>query len=96
MEGLSTRDARRRPSPEVARDEEWLRGKRYALVIGIDDYHPPVPPLSNAVKDAAAIADRLRDDFGFDGGTQEFVALLVLSSPPQAELSAALRPDDGI
>ena len=63
MDDLSTRDVRRRISPA---DEEQLPGERYALVIGIDDYDPPLRPLYHAVKDAAAIADRLRDDFGFE------------------------------
>jgi len=63
MDDLGMRDVRRRISPA---DEERLPGERYALVIGIDDYDPPLRPLYHAVKDAAAIADRLRDDFGFD------------------------------
>jgi hypothetical protein len=35
-------------------------GKRYALVIGIDKYAKPIPPLTTAVNDAKAVAAELK------------------------------------
>ena len=40
-------------------------GNYYALVIGIDDYSPPLPKLATAVGDAKAIAKVLSDNYGF-------------------------------
>jgi len=40
-------------------------GNYYALVIGIDDYRPPMPRLKTAVNDARAIARLLAERYGF-------------------------------
>ena len=40
--------------------------KSHALVIGINDYGPDLPPLQVAVQDAEAVARSLGDDLGFD------------------------------
>jgi hypothetical protein len=40
-------------------------GGYYALVIGINDYAPPLPKLATAVADARAIAQVLSDSYGF-------------------------------
>ena len=66
MDDLSTRDARRRITPDLETDSEQPRGKRYALVIGIDEYRHGLPELGYAVRDATAIGGKLRDDFGFE------------------------------
>jgi Caspase domain/PEGA domain len=41
-------------------------GKYYAIVIGINQYPKPLPPLSTAVNDATAIAKVLNEDYGFE------------------------------
>lgn len=41
-------------------------GRSYALVIGINDYRGEHPTLLNARNDARAMAEALRDTFGFD------------------------------
>lgn len=66
MDDLSTRDVERYVTPSLDMDSEQPRGKRYALVIGIDDYRHGLRKLKYAVKDAKAIEEKLRDDFGFD------------------------------
>ncbi|MBS1251087.1 MAG: hypothetical protein MAG451_00117 [Anaerolineales bacterium] len=63
MNIAATRDAIRHTV--AGADPERQRGTLYALVIGVDRYEPPIRPLSYAVKDATAVAERLRDDFGF-------------------------------
>lgn len=40
-------------------------GNYYALVIGINDYHAPIPALKTAVHDAYAVADILSSEYGF-------------------------------
>jgi uncharacterized caspase-like protein len=57
-----TRDARRHVTRAPG---EMLRGERYALLIGIDRYDPPLRTLRYAVKDASVLAERLRGEFGF-------------------------------
>jgi TPR repeat protein len=42
-----------------------MTGNYYALVIGIDEYHPPLPKLKTAANDAAAIGKLLEDRYGF-------------------------------
>jgi hypothetical protein len=60
-------DGRPRTPFDPETPSEQPRGKRYALVIGIDDYNPDwYRRLRHAVKDATAISDKLRDDFGFE------------------------------
>jgi uncharacterized caspase-like protein len=63
MDVNGTRDAVRRARTA---EREMYPGKRYALVIGIDEYKKPFNPLRNAVNDANAISDKLRDEFGFE------------------------------
>ena len=40
-------------------------GDFYALVIGINDYHAPLPPLKSAVDDAKAVGKMLQEHYGF-------------------------------
>ena len=40
-------------------------GDFYALVIGINDYHAPLPPLKSAVDDAKAVGKMLEEHYGF-------------------------------
>ena len=40
-------------------------GNFYALVIGIDDYHAPLPPLKTPVSDAQAVGKVLEQSYGF-------------------------------
>ena len=40
-------------------------GSFYALVIGINDYHAPLPPLKSAVNDAKAVGKVLEEHYGF-------------------------------
>ena len=40
-------------------------GNFYALVIGINDYHAPLPPLKSAVNDAKAVGKMLEEHYGF-------------------------------
>jgi uncharacterized protein len=40
-------------------------GRYFALVIGVDKYTGPIPQLRTAVRDAAAIADILKEKYGF-------------------------------
>ena len=40
-------------------------GDFYALVIGINDYHAPLPPLKSAVDDAKAVGKILEEHYGF-------------------------------
>lgn len=40
-------------------------GNFYALVIGINDYHAPLPPLKTAVNDAKAVGNMLEKNYGF-------------------------------
>ena len=49
---------------EVAR-ANYANGNYYALVIGIDKYHPPLKELKTAVNDAKAIGNLLQDEYGF-------------------------------
>ena len=42
-----------------------MTGNFYALVIGIDEYHPPLPKLKTASNDASAIGKLLEDRYGF-------------------------------
>ncbi len=65
MDDPRARDARRRPPPDSGGGSGERSGNRYALAVGINDYGGVHPTLQNAVKDAQAIADRLRKDFGF-------------------------------
>jgi TPR repeat protein len=48
-------------------DEAQLaqNGNYYAMVIGINNYSPPLPKLATAVADARAIAQVLSDSYGF-------------------------------
>jgi hypothetical protein len=57
-----TRDTRR---VRTARPAEPEPGRRLALVIGVNRYPRPLSTLSHAVSDAATVAQRLADDFGF-------------------------------
>src|SRR5438105_9930702 len=45
----------------VARVDE----RKYALVIGINEYRNGIPPLGSAVRDAEAVADRLESEHGY-------------------------------
>jgi hypothetical protein len=45
---------------------EFLTGKSYGLIIGIDGYSGAWPRLKNAVRDAKAVEEILRSDFLFD------------------------------
>jgi hypothetical protein len=47
-------------------DVGFLKGKSYALIIGIDKYKGKWNPLQNAVHDARAVEDLLRNRFIFD------------------------------
>ena len=49
--------------PQV--DAKTLIGSFYALVIGINDYHAPLPPLKTAVNDAKAVGNVLEKNYGF-------------------------------
>ena len=40
-------------------------GNYYALVVGIDQYQHPMPPLKSAVNDARGVADELNKQYGF-------------------------------
>jgi Caspase domain len=40
-------------------------GNFYALVIGINDYHAPLPPLKTAVNDAKSVGNILEQHYGF-------------------------------
>ncbi len=40
-------------------------GNFYALVIGINDYHAPLPPLKTAVDDGRAVGKMLEQSYGF-------------------------------
>jgi len=62
MEQSSTRDAVRRVAG--GRQPAARHGKRYALVIGINQYQH-LRQLENAVRDAKEVAGRLESDFGF-------------------------------
>jgi uncharacterized caspase-like protein len=57
-----TRDVERHVSQPPG---DLSSGERYALMIGIDHYDPPLRPLRYAVKDASVLADRLKEEFGF-------------------------------
>ena len=48
-------------SPQVASGV----GNFYALAIGINDYHAPLPPLKTAVSDARAVGKMLEQSYGF-------------------------------
>src|ERR1041384_7695917 len=51
------------PDPDTD-TESWQalhEGKRYALVVGIDDYGNGIPPLRGAIADARAVATALAD-----------------------------------
>jgi len=50
------------PQPTIA---ETQNGTYYALVIGINQYRPPLPHLKTAVNDAQAIARILSERYGF-------------------------------
>jgi TPR repeat protein/uncharacterized caspase-like protein len=41
-------------------------GNYYALVIGIDEYPPPLPRLKTSVSDAQAIGEVLKEQYGFE------------------------------
>ena len=43
-----------------------MAGRLYALLVGIDAYPPPIPPLSGCVNDVTAFAEVLRDRVGED------------------------------
>ena len=43
-----------------------MAGRLYALLVGIDAYPPPIPPLSGCVNDVTAFAEVLRDRVGAD------------------------------
>ena len=45
--------------------QQEANGGYYALVIGINDYPAPLPTLKTAVHDAEAVADLLREQYGF-------------------------------
>ena len=49
--------------PQPGADGEL--GSFYALVIGINDYHAPLPPLKSAVNDAKAVGKVLEEHYGF-------------------------------
>jgi hypothetical protein len=51
-----------RPVPTT----EFLKGRSYALIIGIDNYRGEWQPLKNAVRDAKAVEALLRNQFRFD------------------------------
>ena len=60
-------------------------GNYYALVIGINRYPAPVPPLKTAVHDAEAIAKDLQDLYGFQ------VTLLRDGEATRARIITAIR-----
>ncbi|MGD8245564.1 MAG: caspase family protein, partial [Anaerolineae bacterium] len=62
MNRPETRDVERHVSQPPG---DLSSGERYALMIGIDHYDPPLRPLRYAVKDASVLADRLKEEFGF-------------------------------
>ena len=45
---------------------DQIKGRYYALIIGIDNYSGDWPKLNNAVRDAKAVEDVLRTDYRFD------------------------------
>lgn len=47
-------------------EKQPIYDKSWAIVVGINEYSGGIPPLSNAVNDASAIADVLRNTFHFD------------------------------
>lgn len=67
MEHLDSGEALRHltPAREAHPQRQAPQGTRYALVVGIDRYNDPPPPLHYAVNDAKAIAHKLEKDFGF-------------------------------
>lgn len=64
---LAAQDADNRGIPEVSkiRQADASIGHYYALVIGIDEYAPPVPKLKTAVNDAHAVGNLLSDKYNF-------------------------------
>ena len=52
--------------PAGTSQTESANGKYYALVIGIDQYHPPMQQLRTPVNDAKAIGKLLHDQYGFE------------------------------
>ena len=52
----------RRPSAATS----FISGRYFALIIGIDQYKGTWPSLQNAVRDAKAVEEALREDFRFD------------------------------
>jgi hypothetical protein len=54
----------REPTESIPVPEDGAFGSYYALVIGINDYEV-LPKLKTAVRDAQAVADVLRNDYGF-------------------------------
>jgi TPR repeat protein len=78
-------------------DDDALRGKYYALVIGINAYAAPVPQLHTAVGDAKALADVLTRRYGFEVKTLfdgEATREHILASITHYEI--ALKPNDNL
>jgi hypothetical protein len=53
-------------APENPSPPSYFNGRYYALVIGIDDYQPPMKKLKTAVNDAKAVGKLLSERYGFD------------------------------
>lgn len=56
--GLSAEE----PNPQT----DLSNGRYYALIIGINDYHPPLSRLKTAVSDAQSVGKLLQQRYGFD------------------------------
>jgi hypothetical protein len=67
MGGMSSQGQDQRGTTLIQEDgtSAVANGNYYALVIGIDDYPPPLRRLKTAVADARAISSALREDYGF-------------------------------
>nr|VFJ61182.1 MAG: Caspase domain-containing protein [Candidatus Kentron sp. FW] len=50
----------------IGKEDCFLNGKRYALVIGIKDYKPEFGRLETPIKDAKAVAKVLKEKYGFE------------------------------
>lgn len=50
---------------DIVAPQSYENGNYYAIVIGIDRYPSPLPSLETAVSDARAIANVLKNDYGF-------------------------------
>ena len=72
-------------------------GSFYALVIGINDYHAPLPLLKTAVNDAKAVGKMLEEHYGFkvqyllDAQATRFNILDALG-----KYEGSLQPDDNL